>query len=267
MFRYCRGSLYPSQDDVAFARDNDASYGSVGAAYTQPPYGGQLPQMRTADQISRSWDSMDDTGNLPIKAAPVAPKVSDNLMAGYLASNRSALAGLGFDPRHMAIGNAEPHDWAMSGSYYPQSDQILTTGTYPSTTAHESMHRGMAMLRDAGMMPPAANDMSEESIVRGQMLRNFGDTEDGTWFGRRRSDSQAVATTMKTGTSPRRWTPSKPRRRSFTRNSIREGRADAHAWLSSNTSPAAGAARYSWRGECRSDARQLSAQFCALVPE
>ena len=174
-----QGQPYPSQDDVAFARDNDASYGSVGAAYTQPPYGGQLPQMRTADQISRSWDSMDDTGNLPIKAAPVAPKVSDNLMAGYLASNRSALAGLGFDPRHMAIGNAEPHDWAMSGSYYPQSDQILTTGTYPSTTAHESMHRGMAMLRDAGMMPPAANDMSEESIVRGQMLRNFGDTEMG----------------------------------------------------------------------------------------
>ncbi len=29
------------------------------------------------------------------------------------------------------------------------------------------------------MMPPKANDMTEEAIIRGQMLRNYGDVEVG----------------------------------------------------------------------------------------
>jgi hypothetical protein len=170
---------YPNQDDVAFARANDASYGSLGAAFVQPPYGGQIPSARTHDQIAGAWDSMDDTGTLQLKPGAVSPAVSDNLMAGYLASNRSALAALGYDPRHMMIGDTPPDKWPMSGSYYPYEDRILTTGTYPSTTAHESMHRGIQMLRDANMLPSGMSDLSDESTVRAQMLRNYGDVEAG----------------------------------------------------------------------------------------
>jgi hypothetical protein len=100
-------------------------------------------------------------------------------MAGYLASNRTALGALGFDPRHMAIGDAPPEQWTVSGSYYPKQDQILSTGVYPSTTIHESMHRGIEQLRQAGMLPPGFDDLSEESSVRAQMLRNFGGVESG----------------------------------------------------------------------------------------
>ncbi len=174
-----QGQHYPNQDDVAFARANDASYGSIGAAYSQSPYGGQIASPRTHDQIANMWDSMDDTGEIPLKPGIVSPNVSDNLMAGYLASNRSALAALGYDPRHMSIGDAPPDKWAMSGSYYPREDQIISTGTYPSTTAHESMHRGIQMLREAGMLPEGMDKLSDESTVRAQMLRNYGEVEKG----------------------------------------------------------------------------------------
>ena len=174
-----QGQPYPGQDQVAQARNVDATYGSDAAAFAQPPYGGQIASPRTRDQIANAWDSMEDTGELPVKPGAVSPNVSDNLMAGYLASRRSALAGLGFDPRHMAIADAPPRDWAQSGAYYPHEDQILTTGVYPSTTVHESMHRGIAALRQAGMLPPGMDDLSEESSVRAQMLRNYGGVERG----------------------------------------------------------------------------------------
>jgi len=174
-----QGQPYPGPGDIAGARASDASYGDLSAAFVQPPYGGKIASPRTIDQVMRTFDQMDDSGETGLKAAPVSPTVSDNLMAGYLASRRSALAGLGFDPRRMAIAEAPPRYWALNGSYYPHEDQILSTGVYPSTTAHESMHRGMNMLREAGMLPKEALDMSEESIIRGQMLRNFGNTEVG----------------------------------------------------------------------------------------
>ena len=174
-----QGQPYPGPSDIAGARASDVSYGDPSAAFVQSPYGGKMPSPRTQQQVLDTFDRMDDGGRNPLSPNPVSPAISDNLMAGYLASRRSALAGLGFDPRHMSIAEAPPADWSVSGSYYPKTDQILSTGAYPSTTAHESMHRGIQMLREAGMLPKEANDLSGESIVRGQMLRNFGGVELG----------------------------------------------------------------------------------------
>ena len=174
-----QGQAYPDQNDVALARDSDASYGNLAAAFVQPPYGGQIASPRTGDEIQSAFNQLDNSGKSTFGPQPVSPGVSDNLMAGYLASQRSALAALGYDPRHMTIAEAPPEKWTVSGSYYPKEDQILTTGVYPSTTAHESMHRGIQALRDANLYPPEADKMSEEAIVRGQMLRNYGDVETG----------------------------------------------------------------------------------------
>ena len=170
---------YPGHDDVVAARNADASYGSDVAAFVQPPYGGRIASPRTTDQIQDTFNRMDDTGDNPGSPEAVSPSVSDNLMAGYLASRRSALAALGYDPRHMTIGEAPKADWSVSGSYYPKEDQILSTGVYPSTTVHESMHRGIQALRQAGVLPEGMKDLSEESTVRAQMLRNYGDVEMG----------------------------------------------------------------------------------------
>ena len=174
-----QGQPYPSQADVTFARANDASYGSNAAAYVQPSYGGKIASPRTGDEIENTFARADVSKNSLLPAEAVSPSVSDNLMAGYLASQRSALAALGFDPHHMTIGDAPPEKWTVSGSYYPKADQILSTGVYPSTTAHESMHRGIEALRQANMLPPGFDDLSEESSVRAQMLRNYGGVETG----------------------------------------------------------------------------------------
>ena len=174
-----QGQPYPGADSIALARSSDVTYGSPAAAYAQPPYGGKIPSPNNRNQVlthSTVWWMI--PGDSP-QAGGVSPNVSDNLMAGYLASRRSALAALGFDPHHMAIGDAPPNDWSVSGSYYPKEDQILSTGVYPSTTAHESMHRGIEMLRQAGMLPKEFGNLSEESSVRAQMLRNFGGVERG----------------------------------------------------------------------------------------
>ena len=184
MFRLLAGTAVSEfRADVAFARANDAAppMEATRRRSFSPPYGGKIaPQPRTGDQIQDSFDQL-DTGqkNTFSQQQAVSPAVSDNLMAGYLASQRSALAALGFDPRHMAIGDAPPEKWSVSGSYYPKQDQILSTGVYPSTTIHESMHRGIEQLRQAGMLPPGFDDLSEESSVRAQMLRNFGGVEQG----------------------------------------------------------------------------------------
>ena len=174
-----QGQPYPSQADVMFARANDASYGSNAAAFVQPPYGGKIASPRTGDQIQSAFDQLDSSSKNTFGPQPISPGVSDNLMAGYLASQRSALAALGYDPRHMTIADAPSEKWTVSGSYYPKADQILSTGVYPSTTAHESMHRGIEALRQANMLPPGFDDLSEESSVRAQMLRNYGGVETG----------------------------------------------------------------------------------------
>lgn len=178
-----RPTGYPTADDVAAARNADASYGDPSAAFVQPPYGGQVASPRTNEGISTAFSNLDDTGETGVRPAPIRSPVADNLMAGYLASRRSALAALGFDPRNMTIGDppSGENPWGVSGEYDPVSDQIVTTGVFPSTTAHESMHRGMQALRQAGVMPPEVSDsgLSEESIIRAQMLRNYGPIEQG----------------------------------------------------------------------------------------
>ena len=146
---------YPNADDVAQARNVDAAYGSPAAAYVQPPYGGLMASPHTGDDIEDTFARMDASKKNPLPSGAVSPGVSDNLMQGYLASQRSALAALGYDPRHMTIGDAPPDKWTVSGSYYPKTDQILSTGVYPSTTVHESMHRGIEQLRQPGCCPKA----------------------------------------------------------------------------------------------------------------
>jgi hypothetical protein len=178
-----RPTGYPGAADVALARSSDASYGDPSAAFVQPQpsvygplspqgqYSGRLPILPSKSQVEGAFN--DAAVPSPSPAGPV----SDNLMQGFLASRRSALAALGFDPHHMAIGNAPPTNWTTGGQYTPSSDQIVSTGQYPSTTVHESMHRGIQELRAAGMLPSDMGD--EEEAVRAQMLGNYGDVELG----------------------------------------------------------------------------------------
>lgn len=202
---------YPGLDDVAQARQADASYGDPAAAFVQPapqppalhyalppnprnwtasgappapppqqpPYSGMVASPTSFMTLRDAFDNIDDKQPHGVPLAPTSPPVADNLMAGYLASRRSALAALGFDPHNMVVGNIPPEKLSLGGEYDPTTDTIATTGIYPSTTVHESMHRGIQKLRDARMLPQAFPNVSEEMAVRAQMQRNYGLVEQG----------------------------------------------------------------------------------------
>lgn len=112
-------------------------------------------------------------------------KLEDTYMKAALTANRIPIAGLGFDPRRM-VADTEIEKPALFGAYSPRKDSIYfntdRSGISPSangTPVHESIHRGLQMLRDRN---PEADAMlkrmpNEESIVRWLMATQAGDPE------------------------------------------------------------------------------------------
>jgi hypothetical protein len=165
---------YPSADDVAFARKNDATYGDPSAGFLTGK--GNVPQMdiQTIPFLLRGGSGI----GAGASRAPVDKETSDNLYKGWLASKQSAVAGLGFDPHNMVVSPPSTTQLNVGGLYTPGSDNMwFDQQRYPEAAVHESMHRGIQQLRDAGTLPPGIDHSREELLVRALMQRNFGDLE------------------------------------------------------------------------------------------
>lgn len=125
------------------------------------------------------------------------------LEVARLASERHPLARLGYDETKLNIeptGASRPHGY--SGAYFPQSDQMYANFTRESGSSivHESVHRGLEMLRSGsgGKAVPGVTDASkldnilgkfgfrysdhdkEELLVRHIMAKQMGNVEAGT---------------------------------------------------------------------------------------
>jgi hypothetical protein len=160
---------YPTQDDVAFARKHDATYGHDAAPHLRA--GAPL-------NITSSLGSVLAAANngAAFASEPRADqKLSDVLYAAWLASQRSPVAAMGFDPRRMhATPPGSPgNKLTAAGFYRPAQDDMWIDGRYPSVPVHESMHRGAKLMRDKGARTPS----DEESVVRMLMLQHFGGVE------------------------------------------------------------------------------------------
>jgi hypothetical protein len=187
----------PTPEEVA-AVTPDRTYGDRSAAYLDAPqvqpttavregqtpvgreFNARMPLYRTLRQMQVDFDKMDEGAVAEQPPAPVTPAASEELKHGWLASQASALSALGFDPRRMAMADPEgavPKNLTLGGSFYPRQDQILVTGAGRTSMPHESMHRGMEQLRQAGLMPKTADDYKEESLIRGFMNRHYGDAD------------------------------------------------------------------------------------------
>ena len=174
--RRARGWTTP--EEMTNAAKYDLAYGDPSAGFFQPgaamvrqPRG--LQQMRTAFNQGQ----MDKIGLQPIDSA-----TANSLKAAWLAARSSPLAALGFDPRTMVVGNAkdvEGVDLSVGGAYWPGTDTIFATGKNDSTLVHESIHRGVQKLRQAGLLPEDAKNYNEESLTRAFMLKYYGDIEKG----------------------------------------------------------------------------------------
>jgi len=129
---------YPSVED-AKALSPDAFYGS-GHEGVRPR------ELSTAGTDLKKISTVLAAGEKSPQAAPASPSavVTDQ---ARLASLRSAIAGLGFDPRRFILDDKSGGDVTVAGFYSPAKDRGYANNAYPSALMHESVHRGLGQMR------------------------------------------------------------------------------------------------------------------------
>lgn len=206
---------YPDVADVANARASDFSYGSgnegfnegrVANVLSNPAPPGQRipiglpPQGATASQLTNPA-----LGGI----VPGTAQTGQGYEAAQLAVLRSAIAALGYNPRNTNLDVKTSPQVTTAGVYTPANGGIYSNASFPANIVHESAHRGMETLRQAGAIPPELQKRlppNEESIIRYIMALHMGDPEknrgpvsdeqrsDALWyFGKNKDDPQAYS--------------------------------------------------------------------------
>ena len=168
--RVTPNQAWPSQEDLATSRMYDLTYGSsVAPTLTE---GAQINRPAFS-QVQKAFDE-----HAPLSASQaISPEQRDRLETAWLAANKTALGTLGFDPRNIASTPATKGATSLGGFYSSKNDQSWYNERYPSAVIHESIHRGINKLRDAGKLPDWFKKSDEERFTRGMMLKYFGDIE------------------------------------------------------------------------------------------
>lgn len=165
---------YPSHEDAAFARQQDYSYGQPYAPY----FTGDKATLLTGNPNQKPMQTT-DIGKRGVQALGAN---DDYYARAALATNNSALAGLGFDPSHTAADyNMDPKMVNILGEYRRKDDQIYANALDPSAIVHESIHRGIEKLRNSPQWQPEFNDIANgpmnEAAVRHIMTNQMGNPE------------------------------------------------------------------------------------------
>lgn len=179
---------FPTDDDVAFARKNDAYR-----------YTGEVP--RNTRQISN--EELGDTNStmgirtlteMGMLGAPDDPNILNSLAKNQLASRRSAIASLGYnDPNDLVTAAKDFQFDGFAGKTIQEDDHPLFSffgagEDAQSTPTHEAAHRGMMKLVDEIMNMPNSPETSrirdyyrdprtQEYAVRALMADKYGDVE------------------------------------------------------------------------------------------
>lgn len=176
---------YPSSADASNARQYEQAYGTGNEAFV----GGQRVNMWSLPGPEPKPARVEDFGN-PTKAAtdpraanmlPGTPETGDVYGAAQLAILRSPISAIGYDPGKFALDTKTGRDVTLAGMYSPKDDRGYSNTSYPGNLVHESTHRGLEKLRQAGVVPEAIWKRlpDEESVVRYIMALHMGDPEKG----------------------------------------------------------------------------------------
>lgn len=170
-------SYWPGQSDLELSKKYDTFYGSQHAPYMQPntAYIKRTP-LENIVAWRRQLASGDDRGpnvNFTLNTQEDA----DRLRAEAIASERSALAKLGWDPG-LAVSTPPTRETiALDGLYAPKSNANWYREDAPAASQHEAMHRGFRHLYNTGKMPKGFDWNEEEAYVRALMQKAYGDVE------------------------------------------------------------------------------------------
>lgn len=166
---------FPNEWDTVLAKKSGFGYGTGAENFTKEKLGKvsqakELPSTSASRTIAKLADK---------KPTPIEKEGADSLLKAQLAANRSAIAGLGYDPRRTGIVYEKEGDLDLNGAYSQAMDYMMNLVNSPSTYVHESTHRGIAHLRKEGSKDVPKSGEDEEAFVRYIMRTVMGDPEEG----------------------------------------------------------------------------------------
>jgi len=173
---------YPTTNDVIGARGNDYSYGQPWAPEFQGLGGRFLTQKLSSTEGNVLDKSRPFYGTKFRQVTDDYPDIGELYGKAGLASQRSGLAALGFDPNRTALDTFhDPHRVNKTGEYDADNDSIYANAREPSVVLHESIHRGIDKLNKTPFwkkeFDPFMQDPLNESTVRWLMMNKMGNPE------------------------------------------------------------------------------------------
>jgi len=165
---------YPSPQDVYYAQAYDQTYGTPMAGFTAP--GAKVAQTSIDGVIGYGSDETLQNAKLQ----ELSPEDRDAFLRNYIAAQKHPISAIGYDPRNITYTPKKGSvDLTKEGFYKPSKDAMWYYGKNQDSAVHESIHRGIQKLKDAGMLPESFSKsaMREETLTRLLMLKNFGDIE------------------------------------------------------------------------------------------
>ena len=188
-----QSQAYPGPQDTAIARSVGQTYGDPVAGYDVP---GSVIRKISTSAILQSDDDSRLRSKTPVQATPGD---REDILRNWLAAQRSPVSALGFDPHHTVETPAGGPELSVGGVYTAPTkapfrtgpdvqgpgDVIWYNGNQQDTVVHEAMHRGIELMRQAGVLPDSfqryveSHPNGEEYAVRAMKVKAFGDIEKG----------------------------------------------------------------------------------------
>jgi hypothetical protein len=207
---------FPSDQDVEFAKSYGFGYGTVAEPFinqktamiygdVSAAFGGKKLAVFTArsaagGKISEILNAVNDSSkNINVDLTrPENRDIRDRIGYTYaktaLAVQANPIADLGFDPKRIMVDTeiGRAGEVNIGGLYGPKQDAIYANLVGPGNMVHESIHRGLKLLRDraAGVgiwekhepRPELAELLAklpkpEELVIRYMMVKYAGDVE------------------------------------------------------------------------------------------
>lgn len=110
------------------------------------------------------------------KLKTTTPEQSDQITRVWLAAQKSPIAALGFDPHHIISSQRRGLSATIGGFYAGgDEDKAWFDRNSEESAVHESLHRGVEMLRKDGSLKIYKDQ--EEIIVRALMMKHFPNVE------------------------------------------------------------------------------------------
>jgi hypothetical protein len=172
-------SEFPTREQGRAAIDSGEDYGTGNELYTR----GILSRPLSGDDndINALMARIKNQKPEEMPDNEFKREISEGLAAAQIAMKDFPLAKLGYDPRKISFDPRK--DLNIVGIYSPKNDSVFASTKRASTIVHESIHRGVKIMRDEGLLDDLEKPIdgqAEEFLVRWLMHKYMGNPEAGS---------------------------------------------------------------------------------------